>query len=196
MLQGRTVRYSVGFGPPNEGRLSTRLNWLLRQLRGNDLPPRLKIQVDWDRRRLSSEADLSALQEEPAPLLIDARGQPIPDKAMPRAYRLSWTTGLAKGRGRDGGHVLVGISSGIERFYRDVIEKLVPFVPKAPKLRSETLAEEPSEKAEPTNAVDSVLMATSAANENLAPESERGGVADTSGDSHEPDAADGSENPL
>jgi hypothetical protein len=92
--------------------------------------------------------------------------------------------------------VLVGISSGIERFYRDVIEKLVPFVPKAPKLRSETLAEEPSEKTEPTNAADSPLVAASAANENPAPERERGGVSDTSEDSNEPGAADRSENPL
>jgi hypothetical protein len=85
MLQGRTVRYSVGFRPPNEGRLKTRLNWLLRQLIGKDLPPRLKVQVDWDRRSLASEADLSALQEDHKPLLIDSRGQPIPDNAMPRA---------------------------------------------------------------------------------------------------------------
>ena len=180
MLQGRTVRYSVGFEPPNEGRLKTRLNWLLRQLSGIDLPSGLKVRVDWDRRRLTSEADLSALQESHAPLLIDARGQPIPDKAMPRAYRLSWTTGLAKGRSRDGGHVLAGISSGVERFYRDVIEGLVPFVPKAPKLQSETPAEEPREKAEPTKAAGSPLVAASAAYGNPAPEEERDGVAHTS----------------
>jgi hypothetical protein len=92
---------------------------------------------------------------------------------MPRAYRLSWTTGLAKGRGRDVGHVLVGISSGVERFYRDVIEKLVPFVPKAPKLRSETPAERPSEKGDPTTAAGSPLVLASAANGNPAPEKER-----------------------
>jgi hypothetical protein len=196
MLQGRTVRYSVGFGPPNEGRLKARLNWLLRQLRGNDLPPRLKVRVDWDRRSLASEADLSALQEDHSPLLIDTRGQPIPDKAMPRAYRLSWTTGLAKGRGRDGGHVLVGISSGVERFYRDVIEGLVPFVPKAPKLRPEAPAEEPSEKAEPTKATGSSLMAASAANGNPESEEQRDRVADTSEAENEPGAANGSGDSL
>jgi hypothetical protein len=194
MLQGRTVRYSVGFRPPNEGRLKTRLNWLLRQLIGNDLPPRLKVQVAWDRRSLASEADLSALQEDYKPLLIDSRGQPIPDNAMPRAYRLSWTTGLAKGRGRDGGHVLVGISSGVERFYRDVIEKLVPFVPKAPKLRSETQSEEPSEKVEPTKAASSPVVPASPANRNSASEKERDEVADTNEAWNEPGAENEGDN--
>jgi hypothetical protein len=196
MLQGRTVRYSVGFGPPNEGRLKARLNWLLRQLRGNDVPPRLKVRVDWDRRNLTSEADLSALQEDHAPLLIDTRGQSIPDKAMPRAYRLSWTTGLAKGRGRDGGHVLAGISSGVERFYRNVIEGLVPFVPKAPKLPSETRFEEPSEKVQPTKATGSSLVLASVANENPEPEEQRDRESDSSGAEIEPGAGNGSGDSL
>jgi hypothetical protein len=92
--------------------------------------------------------------------------------------------------------VLTGISSGVERFYRDVIEKLVPFVPKAPKLRPETPAEEPSEKAESTKAASLPLVPTSAANGNPAPEKERDGVADTSEAENEPGAAIGSGDSL
>ncbi len=180
MLQGRTVRYSVGFGPPNEGRLKTRLNWLLRQFRGKDLPPNLKVQADWDKRHLASEATLSALLEDHALLLVDPAGQPIPGEAMPRAYRLSWTTGLAKGRGRDGGHVLAGISSGIERFYREVIEGLVPFTPKAPKLPSETPAHVPSEKVDSTNAADSPPEIASGPDGHPVPEDERNEVTNPS----------------
>jgi hypothetical protein len=91
---------------------------------------------------------------------------------------------------------LVGISSGVERFYRDVIEGLVPFVPKAPKLRPEAPAEEPSEKAEPTKATGSSLMAASAANGNPESEEQRDRVADTSEAENEPGAANGSGDSL
>lgn len=137
ILAGRTVRYSVGFRAPNEGRLKTRLNWILRQLKADSLPSGLSLQVEWDHRRLTSEAAVSALQAGHALLLVDPQGKPIPAEAMPRAFRLSWTTRLAKGRGHSGGHVLAGISAGLERFYRDVVEGLVPFVPKAPQLPEE-----------------------------------------------------------
>lgn len=161
MLHGRKVRYSVGFRAPDEGKMKTRLTWLLRQLRERDLPPGTKVQVDWDQRRLTSEAALSELREDHAPLLVDLRGQPIPRDAMPKAFQVSWTTGLARGRGRAGGHVLVGISAGFERFYREVIEGLIPFVPKAPKLPSEMPAKDPTHKAEPASEVENRVPAVS-----------------------------------
>jgi hypothetical protein len=134
MLQGKVVRYSVRFRAPGEGRTKTRLNWLLRELRGEALPSGLKLRVDWDRRRLYSEASVDALQEDHKPLMVDPAGEPILGEALPRTFTLSWATGLAKGRGRAGGHVLTGISAGVERFYRQVIEGLVPYIPKAPRL--------------------------------------------------------------
>ena len=134
MLQGKVVRYSVSFRAPGEGRTKTRLNWLLRELRGEDLPSGLKLRVDWDKRRLYSEAKFDALQEDHTPLLVGPGGEPIPGECLPRAFTLSWATGLAKGRGRSGGHVLAGVSAGVERFYRQVIEGLVPYVPRAPRL--------------------------------------------------------------
>ena len=137
MLQGKVVRYSVGFKAPTEGRTKTRLNWLLRELRGEDLPTGLKLRVGWDRRRLYSEASIDALEADHQPLMLSLDRQPVPGDALPRHFTLSWTTGLAKGRGRGGGHVLAGISIGVERFYRQVIEGLVPFVPKAPRLPSD-----------------------------------------------------------
>ena len=45
MLQGKVVRYSVSFRAPGEGRTKTRLNWLLRELRGEDLPSGLKLLI-------------------------------------------------------------------------------------------------------------------------------------------------------
>ena len=136
MLQGKVVRYSVKFKAPGEGRSKTRLNWLLRHLRGEALPSGLKLRVDWDRRRLYSEARVDALQEDHTMLMVGSGGEPIAADALPRTFTLSWATGLAKGRGRAGGHVLADISTGVERFYRQVIEGLVPYVPRAPRLPS------------------------------------------------------------
>ena len=149
MLQGKVVRYSVSFRAPSEGRLKTRLNWLLRELRGEELPSGLRVKVDWDKRRLYSEAKVDALQDDHASLLVSSTGEPIPAESFPRTFTLTWTTALAKGRGRAGGHVLDGIGAGVEHFYRQVIEGLVAYVPRAPRLPRVDAAEEVREPHQP-----------------------------------------------
>ena len=61
----------------------------------------------------------------------------VPADAQPRTFVLSWTTGLATRRGRTGEHVLASIAGDVERFYRQVIEGLVPYTPRAPRLPSD-----------------------------------------------------------
>ncbi len=134
LLQGKVVRYSVSFRAPADGRTKTRLNWLLREFRGAPLPNGLKLRIDWDRRGLYSEAAIDDVREDHGPLMVDPAGAPIRTDALPRMFTLSWATGLAKGGGRAGGRVLDGIAGGVERFYRQVVEGLVPHTPRAPRL--------------------------------------------------------------
>ena len=164
MLQGKVVRYSVRFPAPSEGRTKTRLNWLLRKLPIDDLPKGLQVHVEWNRRGLYTEAPIDALQDGPMPIMTGPDRAAISTDAEPRFFVLSWTMGLATGRGRRaatgrgrraGARVLTSITDGVERFYRQAMEGLVPYVPKAPRFPRDEPEESPPEKA--TSSAPSLL---------------------------------------
>ena len=155
MLQGKVVRYSVRFPAPSEGRTKTRLNWLLRKLPIDDLPKGLQVRVEWNRRGLYTEAPIDALQDGPMPIMTGPDHAAISTDAEPRFFVLSWTMGLATGRGRPGARVLASITDGVERFYRQAMEGLVPYVPKAPRFPRDEPEESPPEKA--TSSAPSLL---------------------------------------
>ena len=155
MLQGKVVRYSVRFPAPSEGRTKTRLNWLLRKLPIDDLPKGLQVRVEWNRRGLYTEAPIDALQDGPMPIMTGPDHAAISTDAEPRFFVLSWTMGLATGRGRAGVRVLASITDGVERFYRQAMEGLVPYVPKAPRFPRDEPEESPPEKA--TSSAPSLL---------------------------------------
>ena len=155
MLQGKVVRYSVRFPAPSEGRTKTRLNWLLRKLPIDDLPKGLQVRVEWNRRGLYTEAPIDALQDAPMPIMTGPDHAAISTDAEPRFFVLSWTMGLATRRGRAGVRVLASITDGVERFYRQAMEGLVPYVPKAPRFPRDEPEESPPEKA--TSSAPSLL---------------------------------------
>ena len=155
MLQGKVVRYSVRFPAPSEGRTKTRLNWLLRKLPIDDLPKGLQVRVEWNRRGLYTEAPIDALQDGPMPIMTGPDHAAISTDAEPRFFVLSWTMGLATGRGRAGARVLASITDGVERFYRQAMEGLVPYVPKAPRFPRDEPEDSPPEKA--TSSAPSLL---------------------------------------
>ncbi len=136
LLQARTVRYRTGLDASDEGRQKTRLNWFAHQLRGLDAAPAsLAITVEWDHRGLTSRTVLADIRTHGVePLLRGADGVPIPKETMPRKFVIEWSTALRKGRGRSSAKVLEGIAADLERFYREVVEQLVPHVPRAAKL--------------------------------------------------------------
>ncbi len=140
----------VSFPAPREGRTKTRLTWLLRQLDTDDLLHGLRVRVDWNKRGLYSEALVDALQDGHMPLMVSSDRVAIPGDVQPRVFILSWTKGLATKRGRTGVHVLAGIADGVERFYRQVMEGLVPYVPKAPRLPYDEAKESSPEKEAPS----------------------------------------------
>jgi hypothetical protein len=162
-LQSKVVRYSVEVKAPTEGRAPTRINWLLRQLKAETAPRDLKVTVEWDQRRLCSRSELPEALADVTCLMRDHSRQPIPKDALPKRFVLEWTVGLQKGRGRSTAPVLDGISKSLERFYRDVVEGLVPFVPKAPRLRRAKGEDDTIQEPNPGEAVggDSAAEPTS-----------------------------------
>ena len=134
VLQARAVRYRVEIKPPSEGRAQTRVNWLVRQLKGDGLPSDLVVHVHWDKARITSAGRLTDVREDIGCLLRDPHQRPVPKTAQPRRFSIEWTTGLSKGRGKSTAPILDSIASDLERFYRQVVEVLVPYIPKAPRL--------------------------------------------------------------
>ena len=137
LLPARMVRYEVELKPPSEGRATTRINWLLRQLRTGDVPSGLIIKILWDHGRLQSQARIADALSEAGSLLRDGQQQLIPHEAFPRTFVLEWVVPLQKGRGRSSAPVLEGIAGGFEQFYGRVVEQLRPYVPRAPQLPSD-----------------------------------------------------------
>ena len=133
-LHSRSVRYGLEIGAPTEGRQTTRLKWLSRQLKGLDLPSDLLVTAGWSARGLFTSAPASQFVDNPGALLVDRKGASLPRDVDPKVFRLQWTKKLKGGRGGSSAPVLEGISKGLEDFYLRVVEDLVPFVPRAPRL--------------------------------------------------------------
>lgn len=136
LLASRSVQYSIDVEAPTEGKATTRIKWMIRQLLSQDVPSDLVVQVHWGW-NLVSQGRICDLKEQIDSLLWDNNNQNLPDKGSPRSFSLKWTQRLPTGKGRSTAPVLEGIDRGIEDFYRRVAEGLRPFVPKAPQLHRE-----------------------------------------------------------
>ena len=132
-LQAQTVRYGVEFDAPNEGRQLTRIKWLVRQLDGITASESMLIRVQWDQRRLESSAKLGDAVRDPTRLLRCGL-ESAPPSAFPKKYVLEWTRSLPRGRGKSNAQVLEGVSGRLEEFYGSVVQHLVGYQRKAPKL--------------------------------------------------------------
>ncbi len=135
LLQSRAVKYRVSVSAPTEGRAATRVKWLTRQLKPFDNAPEdLLVTAEWDQRGLVCQSKLRDLRADDSRLLSDTCGAPVPKSASPRRFILEWTAALPKGRGRSSVRILDGIAANLDRFYQTVVERLVPYVPRAPRL--------------------------------------------------------------
>lgn len=130
-LRSRTISYEVQLDAPDEPQRSTaRVNWLARQLKKvpDSTAKMVVIEADYGRGRKTT-ANLEALRSDPA--LICLEGDP---QRSLRRFRVSQVCEMAtKGR-KDNG--FIDTTRGqITVFYRDIVQAIVPWRPKAPKLR-------------------------------------------------------------
>ena len=141
ILPSKSVQYAIQIAAPAEGRQTTRVNWLSRQLRADNLPSGELVAIaDWTTRGLTTTASAGAILEDASRLCVDKGGAPVPKEANPRSFQIVWTRSLSKGRGRSSAPILAGISAGLEEFYNGVVQGIVAFVPKAPRLQTSKVA--------------------------------------------------------
>lgn len=135
ILPSQSVQYILQIAAPTEGWQVTRVNWLSRQLGEDRLPTgELAVSADWTIRGLTTTVGARDFLEDTNRLCLDKAGASVPRDANPRSFQVVWTRALNKGRGRSNAPVLKGISDGLEEFYHGVVQNIVPFVPKAPRL--------------------------------------------------------------
>lgn len=135
ILPSRKVQYIIRVAAPTEGRQRTRISWLKKHLKPDNLPSGdLKVVADWNVRRLNSTTSLHDYLEEPTRLCLNNEGVQVPKDASPRWFEIVWTRPFSKRRGKSGAPILDGVSQGLEDFYKKVVQDIERFVPMPPRI--------------------------------------------------------------
>jgi hypothetical protein len=126
-LRASRVTFHVDLDAPRDGRSTTRVNWLVRQLK--EAPGTLRVEAFVAHGRGSSAAELlSAIRENPASLITD------PSREL-RSFRVAMTRPVGTKRGRGRGSFIDSVLDGIDNFYAEVLGNLRAWSATPPKLR-------------------------------------------------------------
>lgn len=129
-LRAGQVTCHVDIDAPREGRPTTRVNWLIRQLK--NAPDSTRIECMTAHSRGSSSAELlRAVRENPALLVHD------PAREI-RSFRIALTSPLGTKRGRGRGAFIDSVLTAVDAFYANVLGDLKTWSATPPKLRPET----------------------------------------------------------
>lgn len=127
-LRASKVTCHVDLEAPREGKPTTRVNWLVRQLKDAPETVRLESFAAYSRGPGNAEL-LKTVRERPA-VLAGEQGKEI------RSFRVAatWPAGTKRGSGR--GAFIDSVLGAIDDFYEQVIQNLKPWMAAPPKLRS------------------------------------------------------------
>ena len=126
-LRGRRLRTSVVISAPKDGRPSTRISWMLRQLA--TAKDDLLIEVRYPNQKEPTSCSLKDARLKPERLLY------APDpKRDPWTFRLIVSKDLGMKRGRLAGSFVAESKQQTIEFYRAIVQGLRAWSPAAPKL--------------------------------------------------------------
>lgn len=133
-LRAGRVSCHVDVDAPREGRPTTRVNWLLRQLK--HAPDATRIEAFVANSRGGGAAELlGKVREDPSVLVTDA-------KKEIRSFRVALSVPMGAKRGRGRGAFIDSVLDLVDSFYGDVVQHLKAWSPAAPKLREPASAPE------------------------------------------------------
>lgn len=128
-LRANTITCSVDVDAPKSGRSTTRVNWLVRQLK--NAPDTLRVEAFTLNQRGSGAAELlGAVRQDPSVLVLD------PGKEM-RGFRVALTVPMGAKRGRGRGAFIDSVMGAVDTFYEDTVQNIKAWAAAPPKLRSE-----------------------------------------------------------
>jgi hypothetical protein len=176
-LRAGKIICHVDVDAPREGRPTTRVNWLVRQLK--EAPDTVRIEAFTMHARGPGRAELlGAVRAEPTILIGD------PAKEL-RSFRiaLSYPAGTKRGTGR--GAFIDSLLDAVDDFYMQVIQNLKPWMPAAPRLRS-------PDELKPVEPVPASLVSTAISSQD-GPQPENAGSVQSSNEDQEAMRTDNTE---
>ena len=131
-LRAGLIHCAVTVPAPREGRPTTRVNWLLRQLK--NAPPQLCVEgtYAWQRGRGPARS-LTEARGNPRTLL-DGSGREL------RAFTLTLSANAGTARSLGHGSFINSVLTAVEKFYTEVVQHLRPWAPAPPQVREEEAA--------------------------------------------------------
>lgn len=142
-LRTGTLTCHVDIDAPREGRPTTRVNWVVRQLKNAADSTRVECYVAHARGSSSAEL-LRSVRESPGVLLVE------PGKEI-RSFRVAATTTLGSKRGRGRGGFIDSVLAGVDAFYTGILQDLKAWSAVPPKMRPSPAAPEDVEPVVPAS---------------------------------------------
>ncbi|WP_225755276.1 hypothetical protein [Actinotalea sp. Marseille-Q4924] len=140
-LRAGTVTCHVDIDAPKEGRATTRVNWLIRQLK--NAPDVLRVEAFAAHSRGSGTAELLRdVREDPGSLVAD------PAREI-RMFRVALTSPMGTKRGRGRGSFIDSVLDAIDTFYAHVMQNLKAWSAAPPRMRSDAEATAQQESVAP-----------------------------------------------
>lgn len=126
-LRASQISCHVDVPAPQSGRPTTRVNWLVRQMKG--APDHVRVEAFAARSRGGGSAELLGVVRDDPKVLVDD-----PQKEL-RSFRVAMSTTMGAKRGRGRGSFIDSVLDTLDAFYGDVIQNIKPWSPAPPKLR-------------------------------------------------------------
>ncbi len=144
-LRAGRIICQVDVDAPREGRQTTRVNWLVRQLR--EAPDNTRIEAFTMHARGDGRAELLHRVRTDPMVLISDRNKDL------RAFRVALSSVAGSKRGTGRGSFIDSLVDAVDAFYEQVIQGLKPWMLAPPRMRS-------AEDAVPTEPVAPSLIST------------------------------------
>jgi hypothetical protein len=133
-LRAGQITCYIDIDAPKEGRPTTRVNWLLRQLRTAPGDVRLEAFVANARGAGATEL-LAKVREDPSLLVADP-------KRDIRAFRIALSSPMGAKRGTGRGGFIDSVLDLVDSFYGDVVQNLKAWAAAPPKMRESVVLPE------------------------------------------------------
>ena len=126
-LRAGQVTCQVELDAPREGRATTRVNWLVRQLKA--APDNVRVEAFVANSRGPGSAELlGKVRQDPSILVTDP-------KRDIRSFRIALSTPMGSKRGRGRGAFIDSVLQLVDGFYGDVVQHLKAWSAAPPRLR-------------------------------------------------------------
>ncbi|MCC2321749.1 hypothetical protein [Cellulomonas xiejunii] len=152
-LRASTVTCWVEVDAPREGRPTTRVNWLVRQLK--NAPEELRVETRLMHQRGAGPAELlRTVRESPASIAGDGTREI-------KSFQVALTRPMGTKRGRGRGSFIDSVLEAVDTFYADVVQQIKAWSAAPPRLRTEAEAAEiATEQPEVTPALVSTAISS------------------------------------